>query len=167
MYRSYSGYIEKVFTNQADYRFQSQWVHNGNYYYFGKFKEITYDANNTPLYAVMMPLMRISEAYYIAAESEMKLGDKPKALGYLNTILQKRGITPLEECVTNSDFTKQLKMEYIREFWGEGQIFFMFKRTYSSIGNEFNGATSDSWSSVSPSASKYVLPMPSSEKENR
>ena len=167
MYRSYSGYIEKVFTNQADYRFQSQWVHNGNYYYFGKFKEITYDANNTPLYAVMMPLMRISEAYYIAAESEMKLGDKPKALGYLNTILQKRGITPLEESVTNSDFTKQLKMEYIREFWGEGQIFFMFKRTYSSIGNEFNGATSDSWSSVSPSASKYVLPMPSSEKENR
>ncbi len=167
MYRSYAGYIEKVFTNQADYRFQSQWVHNGNYYYFGKFKEITYNTSDIPLYAVMMPLMRISEAYYIAAESEMKLGDKEKAVGYLNTILQKRGTTQLESTVSATDFTKQLKMEYIREFWGEGQIFFMFKRTYSSIGSDFNGATSDSWSSVSPSTAKYVLPMPSSEKENR
>lgn len=167
MYRSYAGYIEKVFTNQADYRFQSQWERNGSYYNFSKFKEVTYDKNNTPLYVVMMPLMRISEAYYIAAEELMKKGDKEKALGYLNTILQKRGVTPLDASTTSSDFTKQLKLEYIREFWGEGQIFFMFKRTWSSIGSEFNGNTSDSWSSVSPSTAKYVLPMPTSEKENR
>ena len=115
----------------------------------------------------MMPLMRISEAYYIAAEELMKTGQKEQALSYLNTILQKRGATPLTASVNNSDFTKELKLEYIREFWGEGQIFFMFKRTWSSIGSEFNGNTSDSWSSVSPSNSRYVMPMPTSEKENR
>lgn len=167
MYRSYAGYIEKVFPNQADYRFQSQWERNGSYYDFSKFKEVTYDQNNTPLYVVMMPLMRISEAYYIAAEELMKTGQKEQALSYLNTILQKRGATPLTASVNNSDFTKELKLEYIREFWGEGQIFFMFKRKWSSIGSEFNGNTSDSWSSVSPSNSKYVMPMPTSEKENR
>lgn len=167
MFRSYAGYLEKVFGNQADYRFQSQWERNGTYYNFSKFKAITYNANNTPLYAVMMPLMRISEAYYIAADCMLKKGDKAKAVGYLNTILKNRGVTPLDETVSNNDFTKQLKLEYIREFWGEGQIFYMFKRTYSSIGSEYNGNTSDSWSSVSPSASIYVLPMPSSEKENR
>ena len=168
LYRSYAGYIEKVFTNQADYRYQSQWERSGSNYNFAKFKEITYNLNDAPTKATMMPLMRISEAYYIAADCEMKKGDKQKAFDYLNTMLKHRGVTELvPEQTSTTDFNNELKMEYIREFWGEGQIFFLFKRTYSSIGDKFNGNTSDSWSSVYPSASRYVLPMPSSEKENR
>lgn len=167
MYRPYAGYIEKLFPNQADYRFQSQWIHNGSYYNFGKFKEVTYDASASPLFAVLMPLMRISEAYYIAADCMKKKGDLPHAIEYLNAILNKRGATPLNASASASEFDQQLKLEYIREFWGEGQIFFMFKRTFSSIGGVFNGNISSQWSSVNPTTAVYVLPTPSSEKENR
>ena len=167
MYRPYAGYIEKLFPNQADYRFQSQWIHNGSYYNFGKFKEVTYDASASPLFAVLMPLMRISEAYYIAADCMKKKGDMAGAVNYLNAILNKRGATPLNASASASEFDQQLKLEYIREFWGEGQIFFMFKRTFSSIGGVFNGNISNQWSSVNPTTAVYVLPTPSSEKENR
>ena len=111
--------------------------------------------------------MRISEAYYIAADCMKKKGDLPHAIEYLNVILNKRGATPLAASASASEFDQQLKLEYLREFWGEGQIFFMFKRTFSSIGGVYNGNISNQWSSVNPSATVYVLPTPSSEKENR
>ena len=66
-----------------------------------------------------------------------KKGDLPHAIEYLNAILNKRGATPLNASASASEFDQQLKLEYIREFWGEGQIFFMFKRTFSSIQRQY------------------------------
>ena len=157
-------YIESLFTNQADYRYQSWWKRNGSYYNFVKYKEITYDKNNIPFYALLMPLMRISEAYYIASECLMKQGSLGTAIGYLNTILKARGITQLADDTNAATLDKEIKNEYMRECWGEGQIFFMFKRNYMNITKEYNAANT---SSTAASAAVYVLPMPSSEQENR
>ena len=43
----------------------------------------------------MIPMIRITEMYYIAAECRMEAGpdyDKSKALDYLNTVRRHRGI---------------------------------------------------------------------------
>ena len=54
--------------------------------------------------------------------------------------------------------------EYLREFWGEGQIFFMFKRLYADINSNENGWSSTTWEA---SNAYYVLPLPAEEIANR
>ncbi len=159
-----TSYVETLFTNQADYRLQSQWNMLGNLYDFVKFKKITYDENNIPFYAFFMPLMRISEAYYIAAEASLGANDLPGARAYLSTILQKRGNSVLGDEVNASAVSDELKKEYMREFLGEGQIFYMFKRNYISMKDLYNA---DNTSTVAASNARYVLPLPVSEQENR
>ncbi|MDD6506260.1 MAG: RagB/SusD family nutrient uptake outer membrane protein [Prevotellaceae bacterium] len=165
VYQPRLSYLETLFTNQGDYRYQTWWKRNGSYYNFIKYKEITYDKDDVPMYALLMPLMRVSEAYYIAAEALAAQANATDAANYLNTVLDARGETLLDpETATVIDVANELKLEYMREFWGEGQIFFMFKRRYMTIGKELNAAAN---ASVSASASIYVLPLPSNEQENR
>lgn len=164
IYQPRIGYIEELFTNQADYRYQSWWKRNGSYYNFIKYKGITYNKDDVPLYALMIPLMRVSEAYYIAAECKARTRNMTDAIGYINTILKARGQTELAPDASYADFMKTLNNEYIREFWGEGQIFFMFKRNFMNLTKEYNAAAAGN---VTANASTYVLPLPSNELENR
>lgn len=164
IYQPRVGYIEELFTNQADYRYQSWWKRNGSYYNFIKYKGITYDKDNVPLYALMVPLMRVSEAYYIAAECLSRRLKMAEAAGYINTILKARGQPELPQDVNYADFNKTLNNEYIREFWGEGQIFFMFKRNFMNITKDYNASATGN---VTANNSTYVLPLPSNELENR
>lgn len=117
-----------------------------------------------PLYALMIPIMRVSEAYYIAAECKARTRNMTDAIGYINTILKARGQTELAPDASYADFMKTLNNEYIREFWGEGQIFFMFKRNFMNLTKEYNAAAAGN---VTANASTYVLPLPSNELENR
>lgn len=157
-------YIEQLFSNQADFRLQSQWSRNGSYYDFVKYKKISYTEDDIPFYALLMPLMRISEAYYIAAECLVNKGDKTGAIGYLNTMLEARGITALPQASTDTEIVNELNMEYMREFWGEGQIFYMFKRKYLNMTALYNAHNT---SAAAASIARYVLPLPTSEQENR
>lgn len=160
-----AGFIDALFTNQGDYRLQSQWAKNGSYYSFVKYKGIEYNNQNVPLYALLMPLMRISEAYYIAAECLAGKGDLTGAVGYLNTILNARGASPLEAGSNAQTISQEIIKEYQREFWGEGQVFYMFKRNYMTINAENNA---DNTSTVYAGyTTNYILPLPSSEQENR
>ena len=154
-----------------DYRYQSQWeVASGvgvSGYAFIKFREIDgYTTEDNPdeetpyFYALLMSLVRLSEAYYIAAECEPELADK---YDWLNQIRERRGLTALE-VVSEDDFMSNLRLEYLREFWGEGQIFFMYKRLNSNIISAENGQNTSTYAA---SDACYVLPMPSGEIENR
>jgi starch-binding outer membrane protein, SusD/RagB family len=102
----------------------------------------------------LVPLMRVSEAYLIAAESATVLADK---FQYLNVVRNARNLTSLATG-TQTTFNSELTKEYQKEFYGEGQLFFYYKR---------NGTTSiDNGSVVSTiamNADKYVLPLPDSE----
>ena len=73
------------------------------------------------------PLIKKSELYLIAAESAP---DREQGYQYLNELRLSKGLTPLEYQLTApvSAFTKAIQDEYQREFIGEGQTFFMFKR---------------------------------------
>ena len=149
----------------ADYRYQSSWATGS----FEKFKAIELteeeEENDTyPFYTYFMPLMRLSEAYYIAAECLVNT-DTGKAREYLNTILTSRGATLMSDEVNATNLLNEIKYEYMREMWGEGQIFYMFKRCYQVITGVFDASISSG--GTNPSDNIYVVPLPESELINR
>lgn len=98
-----------------------------------------------------IPMIRLSEMMYIAAECET---DKGKALNYLNMVRENRGYEE-ENFITDPELLDlEIGKEYRREFLGEGQMFYYLKR--KNIQNiEF--------SNIAGSNSVYVLPIPDSE----
>jgi hypothetical protein len=74
------------------------------------------------------PLIRISEIYYIAAECE------PNFLNGLNRLEQvryNRGLVeplPAGNVSNSSQLNDEIRKEYEKEFYGEGQTFYYFKR---------------------------------------
>lgn len=106
-------------------------------------------------------LIRIPEMYYILAESAYASADMEKALEYLNAVVTARGLRPLslEDIDTEAKFRRKLVGEYIKEYWGEGQIFFTYKR----FNMDMDGVNSKHFTA---SDDVYVLPLPESEYEN-
>ena len=106
-------------------------------------------------------LIRIPEMYYILAESAYSSADMEKALEYLNAVVTARGLLPLsaEDIDTEAKFRRKLVGEHIKEFWGEGQIFFTYKR----FNMDMDGVNSKHFTA---SDEVYVLPLPESEYEN-
>jgi len=79
--------------------------------------------------------------------------DPVKSLQYLNTIRTNRGLPALPSNVVLSD---EIHKEYVKEFLGEGQLFYFFKRRgYGNI--PYWGTAVDN--------KEYVLPVPDKEKE--
>lgn len=77
-----------------------------------------------------IPLMRISEAYLIAAEC-MAETNKGKAVEYMNFLKEKRKISTiyyLSDDITKENLGKAIVKEYRKEFGQEGQLFFCYKR---------------------------------------
>lgn len=150
-----------------DYRFQTWWqVSSGvgeTGHMFIKYKGIEKPSGTTDaeyFYAVFMSLIRLSEVYYIAAECEPVLEDKYE---WLNEIRTRRGL-PVLTAFSEDDFMARLRMEYVREFWGEGQVFFMYKRLFVNINSDENGYDTNTYGAREE---RYVLPMPADEIANR
>lgn len=80
-------------------------------------------------YKNMMPLIRMTEMYYIAAECLGAQGKDKEAFDLLNTVRFYRGIAPAYDLKAGVDeVQKQVEREYRKEFLGEGQIFYYYKR---------------------------------------
>lgn len=154
----------QLFANEtSDYRYQSQWQQSSTVGFSGeiliKYKGITDDENKF-FYGTYMPLIRLSEMYLIAAECEPNFTD---GNNWLNQHRIRRGLN--ETTVANATaLTNSLKFEYLREFYGEGQIFYMYKRLRLNILNTENGYNQ---SSYPVTAARFVVPMPAREVENR
>ena len=127
-------------------------IGSGTYNLFEKYKA-TEDSITTNL----MPMLRLSEAYYIAAESEL---DPQKGIQWLNEVLAHRGIKE----ITNSDLlASTLEKEYIREFWGEGQLFYYYKRLKYP---EIIDSDDPQWkNTINMEIGDYQPPVPDSESK--
>ena len=167
-----SGYVSILFPNSSDYRRQSQWENStssvsGSEFDFVKYKGFTTNSSNPEFWATFYGLLRVSEAYYIAAEASMELNDMTKACEYLNIVKNARNIPGSDEINTTNHtaLLRELKYEYLREFRGEGQIFFMLKRFKQEFGSDnpdFNAA--EVRNIDSPVADvRYNVPIPSGE----
>lgn len=128
-----------------DYRFQSQWEQASatgmSGYVFTKYKPISRpdetDEDSEYFYSRMIPLLKLSELYLIATECEPEKAD---GLKWYNAERMSRGCTEFPEAYAElidsyfGGWPMLLSQEYMREFWGEGQVFFWLKRTVISPG---------------------------------
>lgn len=163
-----NGYIEELYNNTTDYRYRSLWAVSGSSYNLIKYKELTLtdeqkENEDYPFYTYFMPLIHLSEAYYIAAECLLD-SNPGLARSYMDTILQARGRQPLAENITPADLLTEIKQEYMREMAGEGQTFYMLKRLYQDFSGIYDAAQTGS---TAARDDRFVVPLPESELINR
>ena len=156
-----TGRISITYDDENDYRYkmwESTVVNNTEVTYLTKFKDET--RTGAEAYRYMMPLIRMSELYLIAAECET---DVQKALdNYFNPLRFSRNC--VNQNAIDEDALKNLiRAEYVREFIGEGQLFFYYKR--NGLQNIPDGATVSSVKSMS--LDSYVFPLPDGETSQR
>lgn len=108
------------------------------------------------LHPLVAPAIRLSEMYYIAAEASFDINPSA-ALDYYNTIRTKRGIgNNLTVVPSKDDFINRLLAEARKEFYGENQIFYMYKRLNHAV-------VVNSTQTILPSNSVFVFPKPQDE----
>ncbi|MDR2281805.1 MAG: RagB/SusD family nutrient uptake outer membrane protein [Sphingobacterium sp.] len=105
-----------------------------------------------------IPLMKLPEMYYIAAEYYSK-NNLTKAISLVQAVRASRRIAePLPMSLTLEDFEKELQKEYRKEYVSEGQLFFYYKRKgVTPLPNYSTAVTADD--------KIYMLPFPKSEIE--
>lgn len=135
----------------SDLRFK-QWFTPNVSLYFAKYNR---DPNGN-LDSLVAPALRLSEMYYIAAESSYDI-DPVKAVSYVDTVRAARGVDPLLVS-SSSDFMTALIKEARKEFIGEGQIFYMYKRLNMGIVGPTGIVNA-------PTNKVFVLPLPINEIE--
>ncbi|WP_222536873.1 RagB/SusD family nutrient uptake outer membrane protein [Pedobacter polysacchareus] len=118
--------------------------------------KIFQDVNLPYVMQNIMPLIRVSELYYIAAESA---ADLPTGLAYLNQVRISRGLKALTTAsITDAEtLSNEIMKEYQKEFIQEGQTFFYYKRLNKNLSAVTGIAI------VPPGA--YVFPIPDKEQE--
>ena len=116
------------------------------YYYMTKYTQAT----NMPVWAKnSIPLFRLAEMYLIA----MECGSIQNANDLYKEVCVARDITPVTFGSTE-ELSETLILEYNREFYGEGQAFYAYKRL---------GRSKIFGTSTVGSALIYVLPLPKAE----
>lgn len=116
----------------------------------------TYQYNTTDSNRLdqLVPVIRLSEMYYIMAETAPTITD---GIQYLNIVRQNRGLGQLPPDLTPTRFRTEITKEHQKEFYAEGQLFFYYKR---------NNVARMQFMTTDIPASKYVLPIPDLELEN-
>src|SRR5699024_6066538 len=143
--------------NINDYRYNPWWriptTGGKTYPTFFKYADVV---DTEKKFRFFQPLIRISEMYYIAAETE---SNSSQAIGYLDTVRYHRGLNNLP---VSANLKEEITKAYRKEFYGEGQLFFYYKRNNFSSIPDGSSPVFD----VRMNASKYVVPLPNSEINN-
>lgn len=126
--------IKNVFENSStDYRLQYLWESVSGKLLFRKYQQFdsgSITSSGCSNASNLVPLLRISEMYYIAAECSPSLAE---SADLLNEVLTHRGLGAIS-INSSDDLRKALTAEYQKEFFGEGQLFYYYKRlNFSAI----------------------------------
>lgn len=137
---------------QDDYRNRVGWSTSGSNRYFYKYADME---NSGAIENTMIPMLRLGEMYLIAAEAQSD--NLNNGTSYVNMLRRNRGISTSLQSLTQ----ELLIYEYIRELYGEGQLFYLYKRLYTTI---IRSATASQ--NTLPSSNVFVVPLPDSETDN-
>ena len=107
------------------------------------------------VYGKLMPLIRVSEMYLIAAECAT---EEQTQYDYLNAHRLRRG----NQVQVTTGLEGELAKEYSKEFLCEGQLWFYYKRT-----NTARIQSGSSNTNITMSNAKYVPNLPDSEIKYR
>lgn len=139
-----------------DYRYIANWQKSGNDYYFYKYADIT---DVSRIENTIVPIIRLGEMYIILAD--LHNDSRPLMAGWVNKLRAHRGVGQMPE--TEDYRPSYLDYEAVRELYGEGQLFYYYKRNYTSILTVF-----ESPSQFREASEKlFVVPLPDTETENR
>ncbi|MGN6418542.1 MAG: RagB/SusD family nutrient uptake outer membrane protein [Pseudobacter sp.] len=103
----------------------------------------------------IIPVIRLSEVYYIYSEMLFKDGQVNEALTVLNQVRNARGKLTTFSLTDEQSFYDELLAEYRREFLTEGQTFYAFKRLRRNL---MRGTQ------VIPMDNRFTLPIPQQEQ---
>lgn len=158
------GVMEQVYetttVGATDFRFTNQFIQNSkivdgrNAYtplkYYGSSSSTTTVSNN------YIPLIRLPEAFYIAAECHLKKStpDPTAALALLNQVRAQRGITQPLSGLNAQALMNEIVKEYRKEYYTEGQMFLLYKRIGAETIPNYLGSADDKI---------YLLPYPQNE----
>lgn len=147
--------VSQLYDDEGDLRrcqWQTQRDTEGNVgQFFVKYGDVT---DNGYEFANLLPLIRMSEMYLIKAECD-------KDYRVLNQIRKARNIPQLR---SNTGLDGYIEDEYVREFIGEGQLFWFYKRNGTSrLPRLYNPALDD----VQIANGIYVFDLPDSEQQLR
>lgn len=99
----------------------------------------------------IMPMLRLSEMYLIAMEATTDLAE---ANSLYKTYMAARSVNVTDDMTSLDDVKQTVIAEYRREFYGEGQMFYVYKRLGTSeLFFSYNEMSDD----------EYDLPLPESE----
>lgn len=140
--------------NTDDYRylylFQNGTGANADRRYLLKFAEST---ATEAYYQNKTALLKLAEMYYILAECDQH--DNLDVLDELNPVRKARGLAELT--IAPADFRAFMTSEFRKEFIGEGQFFFYYKR--------LNQASIQGSDKNLVGLKAYIFPLPASEYE--
>ncbi|MGJ1269454.1 RagB/SusD family nutrient uptake outer membrane protein [Sphingobacterium spiritivorum] len=147
--------FETGFGGSTDYRYLNLWKTDGptatKYPVKYRFDDIGSNVNTTAIKRV--PLIRLSEMYYICAETS---NDKDEKIDLLNEVRANRGLRALSKTLTDITVENEIFKEYKKEFYQEGQLFYYYKRKNKL---KIDGYGPEVTSKI------YVLPVPDDEIE--
>ena len=110
------------------------------------------------LFSYRIPLMRMPEMYYIAAECHLANNDVEAALDLLTVVRNQRGVyEELDATMSVEQAMEEIKKEYHKEFLLEGVMFYYYKRTGTDLLPNSETPMTDV---------EYVLPYPEFELQN-
>lgn len=154
--------IESMFDDDNDFRKKMWGIENINseeVNYLKKYAEVNTSNETFDVKArYIMPALRISEMYLIAAECS---NNNEESVKFINSLRNARNCISIN--FTNDAKKSIITNEYRREFLGEGQMFFYYKRL--AFDNLPNGG--DPQITFNMDLTKYVLPLPESEISQR
>src|SRR5690606_17140979 len=132
--------------NSNDTRYRSNWA-----YYPHESERIAIFMKYAPPVSAV-PLVRAAELYYILAAGA---ANDEQAENYLQQGGRQRG----EEELPGSTAAEKIALAYRREFWGEGQLFYFYKRDFQRQLPDANGLTTTGMLD----ADDYQVPLPEEE----
>lgn len=152
-----STYLETIYENNSnDYRKDYMWKVPPVGVSFPAFFKYADVVDKKKTFRNTIPVIRLSEMYYIAAETEP---DPAIAIGYINTVKNHRGIPSI---ATPASMDVEIRKEYIKEFYGEGQLWYYFKRQKITSVVSPNSSTT-----VGIPVEAFLFRMPDAEVSNR
>ena len=140
--------------NASDYRYNSWFDNNTTPSKFFQDNNLPYELQG------IVPVVRVSEMYYVAAECANNRSDINGAVSLLNNVRQARGLNALNAggITTTDSLSTEIMREYRKEFIQEGQAWFYYKRFNKNL-NQVTLTTANIPADV------YVFPIPDREKE--
>ncbi len=153
----------RSYGSNEDYRYNYWFEHYKGtpaYWYCCKYNRTystTDQADQTP-WRTIVPMIRLSELYYIAAEANLET-NPAESYRLLNVVRKSRNISNLPTNLETNvgELRDQILYEYQKDFWGEGRLFYLYKRLFLDIKTREEN--------IAASREIYELPIPQDEIE--